>query len=370
MDSVRRFAAFISIFVSVLSGCGHCQVVTQAPSNATVLLGSQARFNCTVEGEWKTILWFWKNTPVVTVNPSTGIVAPDPRFSAVNYTRANSFTSELIISDVRISDTGEIRCNVFTSEYFPAYLSVQVNGTLQITNGSFTAFINEMTYVECQALGWLPAPQITWMTNDSPVDPSNYVTTQHSVGSEGLQNSVSTLNMTFGENGTVTCLASIEALPRPQSATVSLTVRERPVGGNNSLDERDVIIIAVTVSIGGLLLIIIIILLIIFCCRRRKKEESSYQSQLKKVSAQKAINVSTISKRSAMDADHGFNEEEPATRRPLPRIPSKASSISSSFGAERNLGGYSNHVPVPYNGAFPPRYDFTDPLKVRHLTHV
>lgn len=370
MDSVRRFATLIYIIISVLSGCRHCQVVTQGPSNATVLVGSQARFNCTVEGSWRTIFWFMKRAPILTVSPDKGVDTPDKRFSAVNYTRANFFTSELIISDVRISDTGTIECNIFSSEYFSAYLSVQVNGTLQITNGSFTTVINEITYVVCQASGWLPAPHITWMTNNSPVDPSNYVTTQHSVGSEGLQNAVSTLNMTFGENGTVTCLASIEALPTPQSATVSLTVREQPVVSNNSLDQRDVIIIAVTVSIGGLLLIIIIILLIIFCCRRRKKEESSYQSQLKKVSAQRANNVSTISNSRAMKADLEDNEEEPATRRPLPKTPSEASSISNSFGAEQNLGRYHTYVPSLHNEAFCPGYDSTNPQKVRHLTHV
>ncbi|XP_078512945.1 immunoglobulin superfamily member 5 isoform X1 [Lissotriton helveticus] len=370
MDSVKRFATFIYIIVSVLSGCGHCQVVIQGPSNTTVLVGSQARFNCTVEGPWITIFWFMKRTPILTVSSDQGVTTPHKRFSAVNYTRASSFTSELIISDVRISDTGTIECNIFSSEFFTAYLSVEVNGTLQITNGSFTTVINEITYVVCQASGWLPAPHITWMTNNSPVDSFNYVTTQHSVGSEGLQNAVSTLNMTFGENSTVTCLASIEALSTPQSTTVTVTVSEHPVVNSNSLDQRDVIIIAVTVSIGGLLLIILIILLIIFCCRRRKKEESSYQSQLKKVSAQRANNVSTISKSSAMKADLGDHEEEPATRRPLPKTPSEASSISNSFGAEQNLGRYTTHVRGLNNGAFYPGYDSTNPQKVRHLTHV
>ncbi|XP_078512946.1 immunoglobulin superfamily member 5 isoform X2 [Lissotriton helveticus] len=266
MDSVKRFATFIYIIVSVLSGCGHCQVVIQGPSNTTVLVGSQARFNCTVEGPWITIFWFMKRTPILTVSSDQGVTTPHKRFSAVNYTRASSFTSELIISDVRISDTGTIECNIFSSEFFTAYLSVEVN--------------------------------------------------------------------------------------------------------SNSLDQRDVIIIAVTVSIGGLLLIILIILLIIFCCRRRKKEESSYQSQLKKVSAQRANNVSTISKSSAMKADLGDHEEEPATRRPLPKTPSEASSISNSFGAEQNLGRYTTHVRGLNNGAFYPGYDSTNPQKVRHLTHV
>ncbi|XP_069492153.1 immunoglobulin superfamily member 5 isoform X2 [Ambystoma mexicanum] len=253
----------------------------------------------------------------------------------------------------------------FAAVIYVAVSLLSVNGTVRITNDSLIAVVHERTYIVCQASGWLPAPQMTWLINDSPVDPSNYITTNTAV-SGGLEDAVSILNMTFGQNETVSCLASIAALPGPQSSTVFLTVRDKPAESSNMDYTTKVIIIAVTVSVGGLLLLIILIVVIVLCCRRRKKE-SSYQSQLKKVSTQRTTNLNTISKSDAAEANLGYNFEEPNNRRPLPEIPYESSSISDSFGQENNMDDIPAPVSIPYNGH---HQNPTVPWKVRHLTHV
>lgn len=80
---------------------------------------------------------------------------------------------------------------------------------------------NQTIEIVCEALGWAPAPAITWMTNDSLIDKSSYVT-QQGPGSLGLHNALSTLTLTPTDTEVLTCLADIEALPSPQNATVTL----------------------------------------------------------------------------------------------------------------------------------------------------
>lgn len=88
---------------------------------------------------------------------------------------------------------------------------------------------NETIDIVCEALGWAPAPNMTWMINDSFVDKSRYVT-NHSQGSNDLHNEGSTLTLTPMANETLTCLAYIEALPKPQNATVTLIVQDSLAG--------------------------------------------------------------------------------------------------------------------------------------------
>lgn len=96
-----------------------------------------------------------------------------------------------------------------------------VNGSLLIKNSTLTVKDNQTIEIVCEALGWAPAPDIAWMTNDSWVDKSSYVT-QQSPGSHGLHNALSTLTLTPRDTEVLTCLADIEALPSPQNASVTL----------------------------------------------------------------------------------------------------------------------------------------------------
>lgn len=94
-----------------------------------------------------------------------------------------------------------------------------------------TLIVKENTTVEvvCEAIGWAPAPEITWMTNDSLVDKSRYVT-QQSQGSNSLHNALSVLTLTPVNTEILTCLADIEALPSPQNATIAVIVGNSTLG--------------------------------------------------------------------------------------------------------------------------------------------
>nr|XP_025037147.1 immunoglobulin superfamily member 5-like [Pelodiscus sinensis] len=196
------------------------------PANATVLVGSEARFNCTVFKGWRIIIWTLNTNPVLSASNVGGAIITIDRFTQQNYTSGDEFTSELIIHNVQQNDSGKIECSIQTTDPNSyAFLSVQVNGSLFIKNHNLTVRKNETVDIVCEALGWAPAPNMTWMINNSSVDKSRYVT-NHSQGSNDLHNEVSTLTLTPMANETLTCLADIEALPEPQNATVTLIVQD------------------------------------------------------------------------------------------------------------------------------------------------
>ncbi|NXR09335.1 IGSF5 protein, partial [Semnornis frantzii] len=206
-----------------LPGLGFCYSIIQGPTNATVLAGSEARFNCTVSLDWVILIWLSNGSPVLTVTSAQGpVLGPSDRFTSQNYTSSNGFTLELIIHNTQLSDSGKIECSIqqFGESRF-AFLSVQVNGSLFIKNSTLTVKENQTVEIVCEALGWAPAPDITWMANDSFIDKSSYVT-QESQGSNGLHNALSILTLTPTDTEILTCLADIEALPNPQNATVAV----------------------------------------------------------------------------------------------------------------------------------------------------
>lgn len=104
-----------------------------------------------------------------------------------------------------------------------------VNGTLLIKNSTLIVKENTTVEIVCEALGWAPAPDITWMTNDSLIDKSRYVT-QQSQGSNSLYNALSVLTLTPMDTEILTCLADIEALPSPQNATIAVIVGNSTLG--------------------------------------------------------------------------------------------------------------------------------------------
>lgn len=109
-----------------LAGLGFCYSITKGPENATVLAGSEARFNCTVSAGWRVLIWLSKGSPVLTVISSQGSVETTERFTSQNYTRGDEFTSELIIHNTQLSDSGRIECSIQQpSQNNFAFLSVQ-----------------------------------------------------------------------------------------------------------------------------------------------------------------------------------------------------------------------------------------------------
>lgn len=117
---------FIDCFFFFLPGLGFCYSIINGPANATVLAGSEARFNCTVSVGWVILIWLSNGNPVLTVINSQGAVETSDRFTSQNYTSSNSFTSELIIHNTQLSDSGKIECSIQQhSENSFAFLSVQ-----------------------------------------------------------------------------------------------------------------------------------------------------------------------------------------------------------------------------------------------------
>ncbi|XP_054676246.1 immunoglobulin superfamily member 5 isoform X2 [Grus americana] len=240
MERLQKLILLPLILTASLPGLGFCYSIINGPTNATVLAGSEARFNCTVSVGWVILIWLSNGNPVLTVINSQGAVETSDRFTSQNYTSSNGFTSELIIHNTQLSDSGKIECSTQQpSESSFAFLSVQVNGTLFIKNSTLTVKENKTVEIVCEALGWAPAPDITWMTNDSFIDKLRYVT-QQSQGSNGLHNALSVLTLTPTDTEILTCLADIEALPNPQNATVTVIFVNSTTGSTYQNEIRKV----------------------------------------------------------------------------------------------------------------------------------
>ncbi|NWI92746.1 IGSF5 protein, partial [Pitta sordida] len=263
---------FYGMVFCSLSGLRFCYSITKGPENATVLAGSEARFNCTVSAGWQILIWLSNGNPVLTVLSSQGSIETTDRFTSRNYTSGSDFTSELIIHNTRLSDSGKIECSIQQpSENNFAFLSVQVNGSLFIKNSTLTVKENKTIEIVCEALGWAPAPDITWMTNDSFIDKSRYVN-QQSQGSNGLHNVLSILTVTPTDTEVLTCLADIEALPNPQNATVTL-IFDNSTTEDYSRDDNGnswVVVVAVVLSFVGIVLLIVIVVVVVRCCLKKR----------------------------------------------------------------------------------------------------
>ncbi|EMP31444.1 Immunoglobulin superfamily member 5 [Chelonia mydas] len=315
-----------------MQGFGFGYSIVNGPANATVLAGSEARFNCTVSQGWQVIIWLLNGNAVLTTTSLGGAVVTMNRFTQQNYTSSETFTSELIIHNVQLDDSGQIECSLqLSSPNSYAFLSVQVNGSLLIKDHNSTVRKNETIDIVCEALGWAPAPNMTWMINDSFVDKSRYVT-NHSQGSNDLHNEGSTLTLTPMANETLTCLAYIEALPKPQNATVTLIVQD-------------------------------------------SLAESTYQKELRKVSTKKTNDGNMKTRRSSGNENSGYSPEDPVYTKQMPRIAPLPPMASSLNGPEQDLE-VSSTSEVPYkvqqNRVSPRRpTDYpVNPRKIRNVTLV
>ncbi|XP_039376505.1 immunoglobulin superfamily member 5 isoform X4 [Mauremys reevesii] len=122
-------ATAVLVMSSAVVGFGFGYSIINGPANATVLAGSEARFNCTVSQGWQIIIWLLNGNAVLTTTHLGGAVVTLDRFTQQNYTSGETFTSELIIHNVQQSDSGKIECSIqlgIPNSY--AFLSVQENG--------------------------------------------------------------------------------------------------------------------------------------------------------------------------------------------------------------------------------------------------
>ncbi|KAM6139989.1 immunoglobulin superfamily member 5 [Pterocles gutturalis] len=331
MERCQKFILIPLILTTSLPGLGFCYSIINGPANATVLAGSEAHFNCTVSVGWVILIWLSNGNPVLTVISSQGPFETPGRFTSQNYTSGNAFTSELIIHNTQLSDSGKIECSIQqpgNSSF--AFLSVQVNGSLFIKNSTLTVKDNKTVEIVCEALGWAPAPDITWMTNDSFIDKSRYVT-QESQGSNGLRNALSILTLTPMDTEILTCLADIDALPNPQNATVTVIFVNSAIENDYSEDSRStwVIVVAVVLSFVGIILLIIIIVVAVRCCCLKKKR-STYQNEIRKVSAEKKKDGHLENRQRHGSENQGYIPEELWNTEQSPGIDSLPS-MSSKF---------------------------------------
>ncbi|XP_027442788.1 immunoglobulin superfamily member 5 isoform X1 [Zalophus californianus] len=268
------------VILAGLAASGSSYQIIEGPKNATVLEGTEARFNCTISRGWRLIMWALNDTVVLSITPTEPIITND-RFTSASYEEGSNSISEMIIHDVRLQDTGRIKCSLQNSDRdASAFLSVQVMGELLIPRGNLIVPEDKPCNVTCHALGWIPLPDISWEIG-IPVSHPSY---NSGPEPDDVQSAVSVLTLTPQGNGTLTCLANMKGLNAHKSVTVNLTVVQPSWGSidraGTSLPTWAIALLAVSLS---LLLILIIVLIIIFCCccvSRQEKKESSYQNEI------------------------------------------------------------------------------------------
>lgn len=266
------------LLVAVLIGSYYTAEIKQGPSNAISLFQREVFFNCTVSLDYPIIIWLLNGSPVLTIANNHPIIT-DERFGSRNYTSELGYTAELIIFSLELNDRGNVMCSI-QSDSRTASLDVQVNGSLRVTSASLNASKNTPAAVVCEASGWLPSPEMTWLTNGSNTDPNNSVI-QIIKRDDGLYDTVNTLTITANYTTVITCMAIVEALASPQSVTVTLIITAAPV------NRSSVIIIAVTGSITGILVLILIIGAIVYCVQQFRQPRSTYQEEVRKASSKK-----------------------------------------------------------------------------------
>ncbi|XP_018408183.1 PREDICTED: immunoglobulin superfamily member 5 [Nanorana parkeri] len=276
MEGSKGICALIIVLLCFMQDFASCSDILQGPQNVTALTGSNASFTCTVRTGWQSISWYLKDVYVVTISTS-GTLVSNNHIVVRNSTNSidGAFTTEMTIINVNKSNSGTVRCSSLSASFKDAYLTVQVMGSVQVSNGSsITVTPNSTVYISCQASGWYPTPTITWKINNTAAS-SIYYTTDYTTGTDDLVSAVSTFIIVPEADTNLTCLATVQMLNTPLSTTVSIAVREYIPGSNSGLSQTAIILIAVFASIGGLLLLIVLIaIIVIFCCKKKKKKKA------------------------------------------------------------------------------------------------
>uniref|UniRef100_A0A2K5IV32 Immunoglobulin superfamily member 5 n=1 Tax=Colobus angolensis palliatus TaxID=336983 RepID=A0A2K5IV32_COLAP len=263
--------------------------VLEGPQKATVLKGSQAHFNCTVSQGWKLIMWAVNDVVVLSIRPMEPIITND-YFTSQRYDQGGNFTSEIIIHNVQPSDSGNIRCSLQNSHLHGS----AVYGSLFIPNVNLVVAENEPCKVTCRASHWTRLPDISWELGLLVSHSSYYFVPEPS----DLQSAVSILALTPQSNGTLTCVATWKSLKARKSASVNLTVIQRPQGLGFSLPTW----VKVGLGLAGTMLLTLTCALTIrcgycrccgckCCCQKTNKE----------------------TKTESGNEDSGYNSDEPKT---------------------------------------------------------
>ncbi|XP_044298551.1 immunoglobulin superfamily member 5-like isoform X3 [Varanus komodoensis] len=331
MGKLHEWIGLTLSLLGLLIDPGFGYYIIEGPRNLTVLAGSDARFNCTVSDGWKIIIWLFDGSPKLSVLSTGQIIQTDQRYNQQSYRNGTRFTSELIMYDVQLNDSGQIKCSIQDADDNKyAFLSVQVKGSLDIKDRNFTVRMNRTINIVCEALGWAPAPHIFWMANNISLDNSVYVTSQHQ-GLNGLYNEESILTLTPMTNVTVTCLAALDALSKPQYATVNVTVYE-------------------------------------------PSPKSNYQKEMRKVSGKKTPDKNLETQSHIGEVNYGYNPEETKHAEKMTGDPAFFTVNTDTYASKdlkvrppSQAAYYGHHDGVPPSGI--PAYPVS-PRKIRNVTHV
>lgn len=240
------------------------------PVNATVLQGSDAQFNATVQGTW-TFMTFTVGGLLVLTMPSTGDdTSASPRYSA-QFCSTGSECVTFTVHNVTRQESGSVICFV-QGPYGAktAQLNVQETGSVSISGGGRTVRQEEQVEFQCEADGWFPAATVSWTLNGYGVNSSLVNTTD--VASGDSFNSTSVYKFQAVRNTTVTCLATVPTLLNPISTSVQLVVVPKPTDWT--------VLIAIVLSFSCVALVVLLIILIIFCYKRRKEKQPTYQAEM------------------------------------------------------------------------------------------
>ncbi|XP_066226260.1 immunoglobulin superfamily member 5 isoform X1 [Saccopteryx leptura] len=348
--------------------------IIEGPTNATALVGGEARFNCTVTQGWRLIMWAMNGTVVLSITPKEPIITSN-RFTSASYEKGDNFVSEMIIRDVQFRDAGHIRCSLQNSDVEgSAFLSVQVMGKLLIPSDSLVVIVDEPCNVTCRAVGWIPLPDLSWEIG-ARVSQSSYYSVPEP---DDLQSALSVLALTPRGNGTLTCVANVKGLQVRNSLTVNLTVVPSPLGSvdnpGTSFPTWAIILLAVSLS---LLFILIIVLIIIFCCcciSRKEKKVSSYQSQIRKPENVKTSKETFEPKLKSGNENGNENYAYNSDELKITKTASLPPEFYDSGGAERQRRGQpqqglDHHQPIPTSRQHV-SFFVASPRKVRNVTIV
>ncbi|KAK9402093.1 immunoglobulin superfamily member 5 [Crotalus adamanteus] len=126
MDKFQGWTGLIITLMVYLTDPGFAYAIVEGPQNLTVVVGSVARFSCTVSEGWKILIWLFNGNPKLSVLSSGQTIETDEQYTQKgSNTSDNRFTSELMIHNVQLTDSGEIRCSLQNNDYRYAFLSVQ-----------------------------------------------------------------------------------------------------------------------------------------------------------------------------------------------------------------------------------------------------
>ncbi|XP_045140766.1 immunoglobulin superfamily member 5 isoform X3 [Echinops telfairi] len=323
MEDLWKGIPTLLVILAGLAASGSSYQILEGPKNATVLEGSEARFNCTVSPGWKLIMWALNNTVVLSLTPKEPIITNE-RFTSASYEVDGNFISEMIIHDVKLRDAGHIKCSLQNSDQDgSAFLSVQVMGELFIPSGNLEVTEDEPCNVTCLAVGWVPLPDIVWEIN-VPVSHSSYSSYPEP---DNPQSAMSILSLTPKGNGTLTCVANAKGLQAHMSAAVNLTMAEPSL-------------------------------------------ESSYQSEIRKSANMKAKTESMETKTSGND-NYGYSSDEPRTSKETSALPPQyyelnvPKQLSPRQPPPETTGSEAAPTPRPHVS-----FMMASPKKVRNVTLV